>query len=71
LPLYDPAVYASGQQSGKSGPQLQVTNYLGIFVEGVSNGGDVTGRITSIGGLINNGLPSPTGAFPMAIRLVQ
>jgi hypothetical protein len=71
LPLYNPLVYAQGQQSGKSGPQLQVTNYLGMFVEGVSNGGDVTGRIMPIGGLINTGLPSPTGAFPRAIRLVQ
>src|SRR5258708_15597304 len=45
VPLYDPAVYAQGKQTGKSGPQLQVVNYLGFFIEGVTGGGQVTGRI--------------------------
>jgi hypothetical protein len=71
VPLYNPDVYANGQQTGKSGPQLQVTNYLGFFVEGVNGAGDVTGRITPIGGLFKNGLPSATNAFPKVIRLVQ
>ena len=72
IPLYDPVVYANGQQTGKSGPQLQVTNYLGFFIEGVDANGQVTGRITPIGGLVSGGGgPIPTGAFPKAIRLVQ
>ncbi|HEX4565257.1 MAG TPA: hypothetical protein VH138_01450, partial [Vicinamibacterales bacterium] len=71
VPLYDPYVYANGQQTGKSGPQLQVTNYLGFFVEGVTGAGDVTGRITPISGLYKSGLPSSTNAFPKVIRLVQ
>jgi hypothetical protein len=71
IPLYNPLVYAEGQQTGKSGPQLQVANYLGFFIEGVNGAGDVTGRITPVGGLIKgNGGPA-TGAFPHAIRLVQ
>jgi len=71
VPLYNPEVYASGQQSGKSQPQLQVTNYLGFFVEGVNGGGDVTGRITPIGGLYKSNLGPATGAFPKVIRLVK
>jgi Flp pilus assembly protein TadG len=70
VPLYNPVVYADGQQTGKTGPQLQVANYLGFFIEGMQ-GNDVMGRITPIGGLIKgNGGPA-TGAFPHAIRLVQ
>jgi hypothetical protein len=71
VPLYDPNVYATGQQSGKSGPQLQVTNYLGFFVESVSGGGNVMGRITPIGGLYKSNLGPSDGAFPKVIRLVQ
>lgn len=72
IPLYNPTVYADGQQSGKSQPQLQVTNYLGFFIEGVDGAGNVTGRITPIAGIYKSNLgPSPTGAFPKVIRLVQ
>lgn len=71
VPLYDPYVYATGQQTGKSGPQLQVSNYLGFFIESVNGAGDVIGRITPVGGLLKgNGGPLP-GAFPRVIRLVQ
>jgi hypothetical protein len=70
IPLYDPYVYATGQQSGKNA-QLQVANYLGFFIEGIT-GGDVMGRITPISGLVNGGGgPVPTGIFPKDIRLVQ
>jgi hypothetical protein len=71
IPLYNPTVYANGQQSGKSGPQLQVTNYLGFFIESVTGGGDVMGRITPVGGLYKSNLGPSTGAFPKVIRLVQ
>jgi len=71
VPLYDPNVYATGQQSGKSQPQLQVTNYLGFFIEGVDGGGNVTGRITPIGGLYDANAGPATGAFPVVIRLVK
>jgi hypothetical protein len=68
VPLYNPLVYAQGQQTGKSGPQLQVANYLGFFIEGMS-GGNVTGRVTPISGVISG---APTlSAFPMAIRIVN
>lgn len=70
VPLYDPVVYANGQKSGKNA-QLKVANYLGFFIEGVDGTGQVTGRITPVGGLISgNGGPA-SGAFPVAIRLVQ
>jgi hypothetical protein len=71
VPLYDPAVYAQGQQSGKSGPQLQVVNYLGFFIVAVTGGGDVTGRITPILGKIT-GISSPAvGGFARVLMLVQ
>ena len=70
VPLYDPVLYAQGQQSGKSGPQLQVVNYLGFFIE--SNGsGQVTGRITPILGKISGNGPPSIGGFASVIMLVQ
>lgn len=71
VPLYNPQVYATGQQSGKANPALQVTNYLGFFIEGDSASGDVTGRIVPVTGLLNKALGAPEGAFPRFIRLVQ
>jgi hypothetical protein len=70
VPLYNPLVYAQGQQSGKNAT-LQVANYLGFFIEGLDGSGNVLGRITPISGLVKgNGGPA-TGAFPKVIRLVQ
>ena len=71
VPLYDPQVYADGQQSGKSGPQLQVVNYLGFFVEEVTGGGDVTGRISPALGKIVGGTAPPTSGFASVIMLVK
>jgi hypothetical protein len=71
VPLYDPSVYASGQQTGKSGPQLTVVNYLGFFIEDVTGGGDVTGRIMPISGISSGTGAPPIGAFAQSIRLVQ
>jgi hypothetical protein len=71
VPLYNPILYAEGQQSGKSQPQLQVVNYLGFFIEGVDGAGQLTGRITPILGKISgNGAP-PIGAFARVLMLVQ
>jgi len=70
VPLYDPVLYAQGLQSGKSGPQLQVVNYLGFFIE--SNGsGQVTGRITPILGKISGNGPPSIGGFASVVMLVQ
>jgi Flp pilus assembly protein TadG len=71
IPLYDPTVYAQGQQSGKSQPQLQVVGYLGFFIEQVTGAGDVTGRICPILGGYNANLGPGTGSFAKAIRLVK
>jgi len=71
LPLYDPMVYEEGQQSGKSGPQLKIVNYLGFFVEGITGAGQVTGRITPISGKVAGTGTPPVGAFPMAILIVK
>jgi hypothetical protein len=69
IPLYDPNYYETGKLSGRTA-DLKVTNYLGFFITGRS-GNNVYGRITPITGLVKgNGGPAPTGAFPMAIRLV-
>ncbi len=70
-PLYDPSLYASGQQTGKSQPDLKVVNYLGFFIEEVTGGGEITGRITPITGLVVAGSPTPVGAFAQAIMLVK
>ena len=71
LPLYDPMIYETGQQTGKSGPQLKIVNYLGFFVEGVTGAGQVTGRITPISGKVSGTGTPPVGAFPMAILIVK
>ena len=69
IPLYDPVYYETGKANGRYA-DLKVVNYLGFFITGRS-GNNVYGRITPISGLITgNGGPAPTGAFPMAIRLV-
>jgi len=71
MPLYNPVLYADGQHTGKSKPELEVVNYLGVFVESVNGAGDVTGRITPIiGKIVNYGSP-PVGSFAQAIMLVK
>jgi Flp pilus assembly protein TadG len=71
VPLYHPVLYAEGQKTGKSQPELQVVNYLGFFVEGVNGAGELTGRITPITGRITPGGPPLVGAFARAIVLVD
>ena len=69
IPLYDPNYYETGKLNGRTA-DLKVANYMGFFITGRS-GNNVYGRITPISGLVKgNGGPAPTGAFPMAIRLV-
>jgi hypothetical protein len=70
IPVYDPIVYAAGAQHGKN-IDLKFTNFIGFFIEPMS-GGEVTGRITPVGGLVDGtGGPAPTSSFPRLIRLVQ
>jgi hypothetical protein len=69
VPLYDPIYYETGKQNGNNA-SLRVANYLGFFIESISTG-QVVGRITPISGLVSGGGTPSTGAFPMAIRLVQ
>jgi hypothetical protein len=51
---------------------LQVVNYLGFFIESMSGGNQVTGRITPILGKIfgNNASPA-VGGFARALMIVQ
>jgi hypothetical protein len=72
IPVYDPNVYAAGQQSGKNA-QLQVVNFIGFFIEEQNSNGDVRGRITPVGGIVTGGGSGtvPKGVFPVAIRLVK
>jgi hypothetical protein len=70
IPLYDPAVYAQDQHSGKSQPTLKIVNYLGFFIDSTS-GGAVTGYITPIMGSFKKGGPIPIGGFARVIMLVQ
>jgi hypothetical protein len=70
IPLYDPVYYDSGKRTGRNA-SLKFVNYLGFFVEDM-NGGQVRGRVTPVGGIIDrNAGPAPPAAFPYVIRLVQ
>jgi hypothetical protein len=70
IPLFDPVYYDEGKRNGRNA-DLKVVNYMGFFLEEMQ-GGNVKGRITPIGGMLTgNGGPAPTGAFPIAIVLVQ
>ena len=70
IPLYDPAYYDAGKRNGRNA-SLKFVNYLGFFIEDMV-GGQVRGRITPVGGIIDKTAgPAPPAIFPMAIRLVQ
>ncbi len=69
IPLFDPQYYYEGKMNGRNA-SLKFVNYIGFFIEPM-RGNEVWGRITYIGGLHKGGLPSPAGANPKAIRLVQ
>ena len=70
LPLYDPVYYATGKANGRNA-DFKLANIMGFFVER-RVGNQVYGRITPVGGLVSGGGgPAPSGAFPVAIRLVQ
>jgi len=70
IPLYDPDVYQSGMQTGRTAT-LIARNWLGFFVEGFT-GNQIYGRIVPITGVIDSSLgPAPDGVFPRAIRLVR
>jgi Flp pilus assembly protein TadG len=70
LPLFDPVYWETGKQNGRY-TDFKVVNYMGFFIEEMQ-GNNVRGRITPIGGLLSGSAgPAPTGAFPVAIILVQ
>jgi hypothetical protein len=69
IPVYDPIYYDTGKLNGRTA-DLKVANYIGFFIESRS-GNNVYGRITPVSGLIKGEGPSPAGAFPKTIRLVE
>jgi hypothetical protein len=70
IPLYDPIYYDTGKQNGRFA-DLKVANWIGFFLER-TQGNDIFGRITPIGGVRDGSVPEgPTAIFPKAIRLVQ
>jgi hypothetical protein len=71
IPVFDPYYYDTGTAGGRNA-SLKFVNYLGFFVEEMQ-GNEVLGYITPIGGSRKGGGfgPTPEGAFPKAIRLVQ
>ena len=70
IPLFDPVYYDEGKRNGRNA-DLKAVNYMGFFLEEMQ-GGNVVGRITPIGGIFSGSAgPAPTGAFPMAIVLVE
>ena len=70
IPTYDPVVFSNGPQHGKN-IDLQITNFLGFFLEPMQ-GGQVIGRLVPVTGLVDgNAGPAPPGAYPKSIRLVQ
>lgn len=71
VPLYDPYYYDTGKENGRNA-DLKAANFIGFFFESIDGGGNVRGRITSIGGLLDSTHgPAPAGAFARAIRLVE
>jgi hypothetical protein len=68
LPLYDPKKYAEGKANGRTA-DFWLANILGFFIE-ERRGNEVYGYITPISGMAD-GTPAPSGAFPVAIRLVE
>ena len=71
VPLYNPTRYTEGQHSGRSQPELEVVNYLGFFIEDVTGGGEVIGRVHPISGRVRNPTSPAIGAFAQAIMLVK
>ena len=70
IPLYDPIYYDTGKQNGRYA-DLKVANWIGFFLDR-TQGNDIYGRITPIGGIRDGSAPeAPDAIFPMAIRLVQ
>jgi hypothetical protein len=57
-------------QTGRNAT-LIVSKWLGFFLTGVSNNGDVTGRIFPITGVTAATAPTPTTPLAYVIRLVQ
>lgn len=45
MPLFDPEYYDVGKQNGRNA-DLKVANFIGFFVEGFNEDGDIIGRIT-------------------------
>jgi len=71
IPVYDPVAFANGAQHGKN-ITLTFTNFIGFFLEPLTGAGEVKGRITPVGGIMDaNAGPAPAAAFPFVIRLVQ
>jgi len=68
IPTYDPIAFANGAQSGKN-IVLKFTNFIGFFLEPLTGGGEVKGRIVPVSGLIDGTAPGGPGAY--VIRLVQ
>jgi hypothetical protein len=69
LPLYDPKKYAEGKANGRNA-DFWLANIMGFFIDR-RQGNQVYGYITPISGLVNPNVPAPSGAFPVAIRLVE
>jgi hypothetical protein len=70
IPTYDPYIYQTSVKNAQP-PALQVTNFVGFFIESVQSNGAVTGRIVPVVGLLEGNGPQMPDAFARAIRLVQ
>jgi Putative Flp pilus-assembly TadE/G-like len=71
IPLYNPERYARWRDNGRSGPEFEIVNYLGFFVQEITGSGDVIGRIHPINGLVTDPGNPYEGAFATAIMLVR
>jgi hypothetical protein len=70
VPVFDPYYYDTGKQNGRTA-DLKVANLVGFFFERMQ-GNEVVGRITPVSAALDSSAgPSPAGAFPRTIRLVQ
>ena len=69
IPLYNPDEYQNGVQTGRNAT-LNVSNWLGFFLEDIS-GGQATGRIFPITGVSANSGPTTSTPLAYVIRLVK
>ena len=70
IPFYNPDDYDLGKKTGRNAT-LNVTGFIGFFLENIPNGNEAYGRIFPITGVSAATSPTPTAPLAYVIRLVK